>query len=460
MVRKRILVVDDEPLMREFISETLRRRKYDVKVAKDGLEALNELESWTADLVISDIKMPKMNGMELLERVGRTYPSTDVIMITAYGTVDDAVKAIKRGACDYIQKPFTAEELAIKVSKALEFRGLTEENRYLRQELGGKYSFEQIVGASPKMLKVFEAMDMVIGSKATVLIQGESGTGKELVARAIHLNGPRKNGPFIKINCAAMPETLMESELFGHEKGAFTGAIRTTDGRFIQAHGGTLLLDEISEMSHQMQAKLLRVLQEREFERVGGKDTIKVDIRIIATTNRDLKEAIKKEEFREDLYYRLNVFPINLPKLVERRSDIPLLVDHYVKKFSREYERDIRGVQDVAMDQLMRYHWPGNVRELENKLERAVILCNDTVIGTKQLFIEEQELFSPPPPIVEVGATTLKEMEKAMIVKTLRENDNNRTRTADILGISIRTLRNKLREYRGEGQNLSSASTA
>ena len=452
MVRKRILVVDDEPLMREFISETLRRRKFEVKTANDGADALGVLESWTADLVISDMKMPKMNGMELLERLMRTYPSMDIIMITAYGTVEDAVRAIKRGAYDFIQKPFTAEELSIKVTKVLEYRGLTEENRNLRKELGGKYCFSQIIGTSQKMLKVFEAMEMVINSKATVLVQGDSGTGKELVARAIHVNSPRKNGAFVKINCAAMPETLMESELFGHEKGAFTGAIKTTDGRFVQAHGGTLLLDEISEMSQQMQAKLLRVLQEREFERVGGKDTIKVDIRIIATTNRDLKEAIKKEQFREDLYYRLNVFPIHLPKLVERRGDIPLLVDYYIKKFSKEYDQDIRGIQDAALEQLMRYHWPGNVRELENKIERAVILCSDPIISAKHLFMDEEELSSPPPPVVEVGATTLHDVEKAVILKTLRENENNRTRTADILGISIRTLRNKLREYRGEGQ--------
>jgi len=457
MAHKRILVVDDEPLMREFISETLRRRKYEVKIATDGAHALEQLDSWTADLVISDIKMPKMNGMELLDKLTRTYPATDVIMITAYGTVDDAVKAIKKGAYDYIQKPFTAEELAIKVNKVLEFRGLSEENRFLRKELGGRFSFNQIVGVSPRMLKVFEAMDMVIESKATVLIQGDSGTGKELVARAIHVNGPRKNGPFIKINCAAMPETLMESELFGHEKGAFTGAIKTTDGRFIQAHSGTLLLDEISEMSQQMQAKLLRVLQEKEFERVGGKETIKVDVRIIATTNRDLKEAIKKGDFREDLYYRLNVFPIQMPKLVERKGDIPLLIDHFVKKFSNEYNRDIHGVQEAAIEQLMRYHWPGNVRELENKIERAVILCDEPMVGLKHLFFEEQGAVAPLPPIMEVGAKTLRDIEKNVILKTLQENENNRTRTAETLGISIRTLRNKLREYRNENQGFSAS---
>ncbi len=457
MSKKRILVVDDEPLMREFIAETLRRKKYDVKAASNGTEALDVLDSWIPDLMVSDIKMPKMNGLELLDKVSQNYSSVDVIMITAYGTVEDAVHAIKRGAYDYLQKPFTAEELTIKIAKALEFRGLTEENRYLRKELGGKYSFNQIVGVSPKMMKVFEAMDMVIDSRATVLIQGDSGTGKELVARAIHVNSPRKNGTFVKINCAAMPETLMESELFGHEKGAFTGAIKTTDGRFYQANGGTLLLDEISEMSHQMQAKLLRVLQEREFERVGGKDTIKVDIRIIATTNRDLKEAIKKEEFREDLYYRLNVFPIYLPKLVERKGDVPLLLDHFLKRFYEEYSKDIKGISDAAMERMVKYHWPGNVRELENKLERAVILCNEPTIGVKHLFFEDEDLLSPPPPIMDVGAKTLREVEKAVILRTLSEHDNNRTRTAEMLGISIRTLRNKLREYRGESQSVAVA---
>ncbi len=322
--------------------------------------------------------------------------------------------------------------------------------------MGGKYSFNQIVGVSPKMMKVFEAMDMVIDSRATVLIQGDSGTGKELVARAIHVNSPRKNGTFVKINCAAMPETLMESELFGHEKGAFTGAIKTTDGRFYQANGGTLLLDEISEMSQQMQAKLLRVLQEREFERVGGKDTIKVDIRIIATTNRDLKEAIKKEEFREDLYYRLNVFPIYLPNLVERKGDVPLLMDHFLKHFCEEYSKDIKGINDAATDRMVKYQWPGNVRELENKLERAVILCNEPTIGMKHLFFEDEDLLAPPP-IMDVGAKTLREVEKAVILRTLSEHENNRTRTAEMLGISIRTLRNKLREYRGEGQSAAGA---
>jgi len=307
------------------------------------------------------------------------------------------------------------------------------------------------------MISVFEQLQAIAPTKATVLVTGDSGTGKELVAREIHINSPRRNGPFIKVNCAAMPETLMESELFGHEKGAFTGAIKTVEGRFALANGGTLLLDEVSEMGIGMQAKLLRVLQEREFEKLGGRETIKIDIRIVATTNRDLKKEIKEKNFREDLYHRLNVCPIHLPTLADRQEDIPLLANHYLSRYSGEYSKEIRGIHDSAMDQLMQYGWPGNVRELQHKMERAVIMCNEQLIGPKHLFLGELDQAQPmvvTGTISDGQAASLRDIEKAAIFRALQFNENNRTKTAEALGISIRTLRNKLREYRAEGINL------
>jgi transcriptional regulator with PAS, ATPase and Fis domain len=305
------------------------------------------------------------------------------------------------------------------------------------------------------MMQLFEQLQTVAPSKATVLITGDSGTGKELVARAIHVNSPRRSGPFVKVNCAAMPETLMESELFGHEKGAFTGAIKTVEGRFALAHGGTVLLDEVSEMGIGMQAKLLRVLQEREFEKLGGRETIKIDVRIVATSNRDLKKEIKEKRFREDLFHRLNVCPIHLPTLQERRDDIPLLASYYLQRYTAEYGKEVQGIGDRAMELLMQYPWPGNVRELQHKMERAVIMCNEPLISPRHLFLDELDTRPAATlPEGESSAATLREIEKAAIFRALQFNDNNRTKTADALGISIRTLRNKLREYREEGVNI------
>jgi DNA-binding NtrC family response regulator len=458
MAKARILVVDDEFHIRDWVAETLRRRNFVVETCEDGHSALEYMaKEEPFDILISDLRMPKMSGLTLLKTVKERYASMDVVMMTAYGTIADAVTAIKDGAHDFLEKPFPQETLLIRVQKILETRKLRSENFSLKKELGAKTQFDHIIGSAPCMLSVFEQLQAIAPTKATVLITGDSGTGKELVAREIHMNSPRRNGPFIKVNCAAMPETLMESELFGHEKGAFTGAIKTVEGRFALANGGTLLLDEVSEMGVAMQAKLLRVLQEREFEKLGGRETIKIDIRIVATTNRDLKKEIKEKNFREDLYHRLNVCPIHLPTLSDRTDDIPLLANHYIQRYAGEYSKDIRGVNDSAMDQLMQYDWPGNVRELQHKMERAVIMCNEPFIGPKHLFLGELDQQTQPiiTGVISDGqAATLREIEKAAIFRALQFNENNRTKTAEALGISIRTLRNKLREYRAEGINL------
>jgi DNA-binding NtrC family response regulator len=459
MAKGRILVVDDEFHIRDWISETLKRRNFHVETCEDGQSALEMLarEEVPFDIVISDVRMPKLSGLNLLKTIKERYPSTDVLIMTAYGTIVDAVNAIKDGAQDFLEKPFPQETLLIRIQKILETRKLRQENYTLRRELGSKFQFDHIVGRSQEMLSVFEQLQMIAPSKATVLVTGDSGTGKELVAREIHMNSSRRNGPFIKVNCAAMPETLMESELFGHEKGAFTGAIKTVEGRFALANGGTLLLDEVSEMSTAMQAKLLRVLQEREFEKLGGRETIKIDVRIVATTNRDLKKEIKERNFREDLYHRLNVCPIHLPSLRDRDDDIPLLATHFLARYATEYNKDIKGILEPAMEQLMQYDWPGNVRELQHKMERAVIMCNEPMVGPKHLFLDEFEVEVSSTTVMMPDNTTasLRDIEKAAIFRALQFNENNRTKTAEALGISIRTLRNKLREYREEGIGVS-----
>jgi two-component system, NtrC family, response regulator AtoC len=456
MAKVRILVVDDEFQWRDLMAKVLRNHGYMVDSCEDGrtaLEALAKGEQY--DVVVTDVRMPNMSGHTLLKTIRERYAFADVLMITQYAKVDEAVDAIKAGAQDYLAKPFVNQELLLRLQKLLETRKLRHENSALKRELGSKTQFDHIVGGAPTMMAVFEQMQAIAPSKATVLITGDSGTGKELVAREIHVNSPRKNGPFIKVNCAAMPETLMESELFGHEKGAFTGAIKTVEGRFALAHGGTLLLDEVSEMSPSMQAKLLRVLQEREFEKLGGRETIKIDVRVIATSNRDLKKEIKEKHFREDLFHRLNVCPIHLPTLTDRKDDIPLLTTHFIARYSAEYGKDVRGVHEQALQTLMTYAWPGNVRELQHKIERAVILCNEPLIGPKHLFLDELDVQSAGDVMMPEGTlASLHEIEKAAIFRALQFNENNRTKTADALGISIRTLRNKLREYREEGVNV------
>ncbi len=455
MAKNRILVVDDEQHFRDWLVQTLKRRNYAVEACEDGQTALSLLEEGQQfDVIVTDVRMPKMSGLQLLRTVHERFPGVDIVIMTQYGSVPEAVAALKDGAIDFLEKPFPQETLILRIQKAFESRKLKLENYQLKRELGTKFQFNSILGQSQKMLEVLEQLEMIVPTKATVLIQGESGTGKELIARALHENSPRRNGPFVKINCAAMPETLMESELFGHEKGAFTGAIKTVEGRFAMAHGGTLLLDEVSEMSPTMQAKLLRVLQEREFERLGGRDTIKIDVRIVATTNRELKKAISEEQFREDLYHRLNVCPIVVSPLRDRREDIPLLATHFVSYYAGEYAKDIQGIDEVSMEQLLSYEWPGNVRELQHKMERAVIMCDDSMIRSKHLYLDGIESVSQNETMFTLDAqatATLSEIEKAAIFRALRVHENNRTKTAESLGISIRTLRNKLREYREEG---------
>ena len=448
MVNKRILVVDDDSYVREATEEILRRKHYEVDTATDGKAALAKLDDADYDLILSDIKMPVMNGLELLESARLKAPDTHVIMMTAFGTIEDAVTAMKKGAYDYVQKGSAdPTEIELVVERALRFQETERENRRLRSELQDKYSFGSMIGKAHNMEQVFDMIGTVADSRATVLICGESGTGKELVARALHYNSARKAAPFIRLNCAALPKDLMESELFGHEKGAFTGAIKQTRGRFEMADGGTLLLDEISEIDPALQAKLLRVLQEREFERVGSTQTIKVDVRIVATTNRDLQAEVEAGNFREDLYYRLNVIEMALPPLRERKEDIPALVNNFVAKYNEENGKDIEGVGEDTLEALMQYDWPGNIRELENYTERAVVVSRGPNLAISDY---PQRLSAGPQDRGDGGihvGMTVHEMERRLIMKTLESCKGNRTEAAYLLGISTRTLRNKLHEY-------------
>jgi DNA-binding NtrC family response regulator len=454
-VRKKILVIDDEEIIRDLLKETFNRKGYDVETIGKGKDVLRILEDQRLDLVVTDLRLPDISGMKILSEVKKKFPELGVIMITGYGSIKNAVKAMKQGAFDYITKPFDLDEIEMVVEKYFKYQNLVDENEYLKSELDRKFSFSNIIGNSNPMQKVFDAIRMVAKSRATVLIQGASGTGKELVARAIHYNSDRKNGPFVTTNCAALPEGLVESEMFGHEKGAFTGAYRMTKGRFEMASGGTLLLDEVSEIGLSLQAKLLRVIQEREIERVGGGKPIVVDVRLIATTNKDLKKAVEEGRFREDLFYRFNVVPIYLPTVAERREDIPLLIQHFIKKFSNENGRNIKGISEDTMKMLSQRDWQGNVREIENCLERAIVMCGTNVDTLNiQHFFFGEGLNINAKIEASVLPMTLRDVEKNLIMKTLQENDNNRTKTAELLGISVRTLRNKLNEYRQEGLSL------
>ncbi len=440
-----LLIVDDEKLVREFLSETLSQAGYAVRTAENGEAALKEISDREFDLIFTDVKMPQLSGIELLKAVRQSSPFTSVVVITAYGTVADAVEAMKLGAFDYLPKPFTPEHIEVTAKKALEYRRLLLENRRLKKELAGK--FENIIGRTPAMKKVFDLVESVAPSRATVLLSGESGTGKELIARALHHLSPRKDAPFIRTNCAALPEGLIESELFGHEKGAFTGALRQTRGRFEMADGGTLLLDEISEIPLGLQAKLLRVLQEREFERVGSGYTLKVDVRVVATTNRNLDEEVKKGRFREDLYYRLNVVKVEMPPLRDRREDIPLLAAHFMQKYAAENGKKIDGIAPKALSLLTDYPWPGNVRELMNFIERAVVVAQSNILlpsdFPKELILGlsagGEDRLRP--------GVTIEEVEKRLILKTLEAVDGNKTKAAQMLGVTARTLHNKLGDY-------------
>jgi len=446
----RILVVDDDSLVREFVSETLKRRGYFVDEAESGETAIEMLAESDYELVITDLKMHRVSGMDVLRETMKIQPECRVMVITAFGTIENAVEAMRIGACDYITKPFTADELEILVERSLEYKKLRDENRSLRNELDDKYAYTNLVGNSPAMKKMFELIKNVANSPSTVLVTGETGTGKELVARAIHYNSNRANKPFIKMNCAALPEGLIESELFGHEKGAFTGAIKANKGKFEQAIGGTLLLDEISEIPPRIQAKLLRVIQEREIERLGSSQTIPVDVRLVATSNRDLKTMGAKGRFRDDLYFRLQVIPINLPPLRERLDDIPLLCEHFIAKYCRREGVPIKTLSEKVIQMFMGYNWPGNIRELENYIERAVVISNSEELKPSDFPIDlKTGNLAHSVDRIEVGLT-IADMEKRLILKTLEANNWNKERTADILGITSRTLRNKLAEYKQE----------
>jgi two-component system response regulator AtoC len=446
-VKHKILVVDDEAIVRDFISEVLLRMGHAPLAVESGEKALEHLARNEFDMVITDYKMPGLTGLDVLRETLCLWPDCRVIVITAFGTIEQAVGAMKLGAHDYLTKPISPDHIEMVVSKALEYKTLKMENRQLRQEVSEKYSFENIIGKSAPMKQVFELIRRAGPADSTILISGESGTGKELVARAIHYNSPRAIGPFIKMNCAALPEGLIESELFGHEKGAFTGAIRSTRGRFEMADGGTLLLDEISEIRPALQAKLLRVLQEREFERIGSGQSIRTNVRVIATSNRDLKEEVAKGNFRDDLFYRLNVIPIELPPLRHRTEDIPLLSDYFLNKFGQKMGIPPRTISQKARQILIQYPWPGNVRELENVIERATVISRNQELAPDDF---PPEIVSGITEMVKGGldvGLTIDSAEKMLILKTLRANAGNKTKAAEVLGITPRTLRNKLQEY-------------
>ena len=442
MRKVKILVVDDEAIVRESLGEWLKDAGHEVFTAENGYTALEVIERERPGIMIADLVMPGMDGIELMKRAKARQPGTEVIIITAYASIPTAITAMKEGAYDYIEKPFCPERAELLVEKLSQYRELVEENIALRQKLEDHYRFENIIAKSSKMQRLIELIKVVGKSNATVLITGESGTGKELVARAIHSQSRRHSRSFVAVSCAALPEGLLESELFGHEKGSFTGAYTQKKGKFEFANGGTLFLDEIGEMSANIQVHLLRVSEEKEFTRVGGNEPIRVDVRVISATNKDLRKAIEKQEFREDLYYRLNVVNIELPPLRERKEDIPLLAEHFLDKFASENRKDVTGFSPDAMECLLDYDWPGNVRELENAIERAVILAKDSLIAIADLPQKGMSSACSATP-----ARNLKEMEKDHILNILRETGENYSETARILGISRMTLYNKVRGY-------------
>jgi DNA-binding NtrC family response regulator len=458
----RVLIVDDDPVILEVIGDILKKNGYEVVAAPNGAAGIRELERKYFDLVLTDLVMPDVDGMEVLNHVVSTSPKAICIILTGHGTIKSSVEAIKKGAFDYITKPITGDELLVVIEKSLKFRNLEEENIRLKKELQQTYGYDNLVGTSNAIKNIYDLIEKVADTDGTVLISGASGTGKELIARAIHYNSSRCDRPLVVINCGAIPEELLESELFGHEKGAFTGAYKSRIGRFEMANGGTIFLDEIGEMSPALQVKLLRVLQEKKFERVGGTKTIHVDVRIIAATNKNLTTAINKGKFREDLYYRLNVIPMKVPPLKQRKSDIPLLIDHFLKKFQKGAEKKITDFSPEAMDAMLKYDWPGNVRELENVIKRLTILCDDEVVTVDDLpehiphkgravrVVEEDFL--------EKGVTlheAVEDYEKRLILGALERSDWVKTKAAKLLNINRTTLVEKIKK-----QNLTESASA
>jgi len=443
------MVVEDEPKMRDVLSTALEGFGYRSIPAADGRDALALLEREDVDLVLTDLRMPAMGGLDLLAAVKRRSPNLPVVLMTAYGSVKDAVQAMKDGAFDFVVKPFEIDELAAVLGNALKLHDALRDNQRLRAELEGRYSFGNLIGSSPAFRRVIAAIGEVCESKATVLITGESGTGKEMVARAIHFNSARKSGPFVAINCAAIPEGLLESELFGHVKGAFTGAVANRTGRFTQAHGGTLFLDEVGDMPVATQAKILRVLQERAFEPVGSTQTREVDVRLIAATNKDLQEAVRQRHFREDLFYRLNVFPIGLPPLRERLEDIAALVEHFIEQIGANIGKRISGFTPAAIRAMGEYDWPGNIRELQNCIERSMIVAKSPIVDVGDL---PPYLFRQREERIDVSRIPssldeeLERIERRFIVNALHKTQGVQVKAAELLGITERSLWHRIKK--------------
>ncbi len=446
-----ILIVDDEQSQRSVLSGYLRKKKYLTFEASSADDAVNQIKKKSIDIVLTDLKMPGKSGYDLLKEINSFSPETTVVIMTAFGTIEDAVRAMRDGAYDYLTKPIDLEELDLLINRIVERHRLLSENRLLKEQLSERFSFSTIISQSPEMERVLNTTGRVANSKASILIRGESGTGKELIAKAIHYNSPRKEKPFIAVNCAALNENLFESELFGHEKGAFTGADKQRRGRFEMADGGTLFLDEIGDVPLSIQVKLLRVLQEQQFERVGGIETIQVDVRLLAATNKNLEQMIKDGTFREDLFYRLNVVTIDIPPLRERRTDIPILIEYNLKRFGENQNKKNLSFSKEAWDILVRYDFPGNIRELENIVQRAVILTRSDSITTNELpqvvkeFKHENEIKSSP--ASEFLPDLVEKLEKELIFESLRTSNGNQSKAADKLGISERNLRYRLKKW-------------
>lgn len=462
--KPRVLIVDDDRNTRDGLERALRRG-YDVLLAESGEKALAVLHTNEVDVMLSDVRMPGMDGVKLLQRARAHYPDLIAILLTAYGNVEVAVDAMKAGAYDFLMKPVNLDHLDLLLQRALRSRDVESENRQLRKELEHRFGLENIIGASPAMHALFDMIQQAAPSQATILIQGESGTGKELVAHAIHRLSTRHNGPFVAVHCAALSDNLLESELFGHEKGAFTGAMARRKGRFESADGGTLFLDEISEIDPSVQVKLLRVLEERCFERVGGTDPVEVDIRLVAATNRDLRKWVDDGKFREDLFFRLDVVNILLPPLRERLDDLPLLCSHFISEFANRNGKSIDGISSDGIDLLMGYRWPGNIRELRNTIEKMVVLSKGGRLGVRDIPLNIRQAVREKPTVygdiaqvglpgarrVEAGSASLADTEKNMIFRAIEQAGGNRTKAAEALGISRRTLHRKLKQYNEEG---------
>ena len=446
-----ILLIDDEENFRHMLSVILKKRGYDVETANNGIDGLKKVDTGSYDAVLCDIRMPEMDGLEFLKEAQKAGCESTIIMMSAFGTLDTAIEAMKSGAYDYISKPFKPDEIILTLKKAEERERLRRENLFLKKEVQKEYSFENIISKNERMRQIFDTIRKVAKYKSTILITGESGTGKELVAKAIHFNSDRSNNPFVPVNCGAIPENLLESELFGHTKGSFTNAVRTKKGLFEEADGGTMFLDEIGELPFQLQVKLLRVLQDGEIRRVGDSRPIKIDVRIIAATVKDLDKEVREDKFRDDLFYRLNVLPIKIPPLKDRREDIPLLVDHFIQKYSRELNHPIQEINQEALNCLLNYSWNGNVRELENVIERAIVLTDSNQIQVENLPLEVQSPREESRVSLLNDELSIKKasryLEKDLIKKALHKTNGNHTHAAKLLEISHRALLYKIKEY-------------